>query len=160
MPAIFNHLIGAKYADLVDCSVGLRRAAPVLGGCFFYYSAPAPSFQFTHFLPPRSQSPPPPIPLFLTLLPPSHPLLECRRRRAAGRLRRCLGRGGRPPRPGPRWVPGAATTPRTALGPGGCHHAQDRAGSRGLPPQRPARALPRPGPHAPISEEPLGGAGG
>ena len=38
----------------------------------------------------------------------------------------------------------------------GGHHARDHAGSRGLPLQRPARALPRPGPHAPISEEPLG----
>ena len=43
---------------------------------------------------------------------------------------------------------------------GGGHHAWDRAGSRRLSPQRPARALPRPGPHAPISEELLGGVGG
>ena len=43
---------------------------------------------------------------------------------------------------------------------GGGHHARDRAGPRRLPPQRPARALPRPGPHAPISEQPLGGVGG
>ena len=42
----------------------------------------------------------------------------------------------------------------------GGHHAWDRAGSRRLPPQRPARALPRPGLHAPISEELLGGVGG
>ena len=42
----------------------------------------------------------------------------------------------------------------------GGHHAWDRAGSRRLPPQRPARALPRPGPHAPISEELLGGVSG
>ena len=47
------------------------------------------------------------------------------------------GRGAGRPRPGPRW------------------------GSRRLrQPWRPARALPRPGPHAPISEEPLGGVGG
>ena len=43
---------------------------------------------------------------------------------------------------------------------GGSHHAWDRAGSRRLPPQRLARALPRPGPHAPTSEELLGGVGG
>ena len=43
---------------------------------------------------------------------------------------------------------------------GGGHHARDCAGSRRLPPQRPARDLPRPGPHAPISEELLGGVGG
>ena len=44
---------------------------------------------------------------------------------------------------------GAAATPGTALG------------SRRLrQPWRPARALPRPGPHGPISEEPLGGVGG
>ena len=42
----------------------------------------------------------------------------------------------------------------------GGHHARDRAGSWRLPPQWPARALPRPGPHAPISEGPLGGVGG
>ena len=51
----------------------------------------------------------------------------------------------------------AQTPPRER---GGGHHARDRAGSQRLPPQRPARALPRPGPHAPISEEPLGGVGG
>ena len=50
----------------------------------------------------------PPVPFPLILLLPSYPFLECRRRGAAGRLRRCLGRG-------------AATTPGTALGPGGCH---------------------------------------
>ena len=72
----------------------------------FYYSAP--SFQFSHFLPQRSHSSLPPIPLFLILLPSSYPFLECRRRGAAGRLRRCLGSGG-------------ATTPGAALGPGGCH---------------------------------------
>ena len=42
---------------------------------------------------------------------------------------------------------GAATTPGTALGPGGCH-------PRGRP------GLSRAGPHAPISEELLGGVGG
>ena len=51
----------------------------------------------------------------------------------------------------------AQTPPRER---GGGHHARDRAGSWGQPPQRPARALPRPGLHAPISEEPLGGVGG
>ena len=51
----------------------------------------------------------------------------------------------------------AQTPPRER---GGGHHARGRAGSRRLPPQRPARALPRPGLHAPISEEPLGGMGG
>ena len=35
---------------------------------------------------------------------------------------------------------------------GGGHHARHRAGPWRLPPQRPARALPRPGPHAPISK--------
>ena len=52
------------------------------------------------------------------------------------------------------------TPPRGgAEGRGG--HARDRAGgSRRLKqPWRPARALPRPGPHAPIFEEPLGGVG-
>ena len=41
----------------------------------------------------------------------------------------------------------AQTPPRER---GGGHHARDRAGSWGLPPPRPARALPRPGPHAPL----------
>ena len=96
------------------------------GGCLaFHYSAP--SFQFSYFLPHRSHISLPPISLFkfLILLPPSYPFLECRRRGAAGRLRRCLGSRG------------------------GGYHARDRAGSRGLPPKGPARALPRPGPHAP-----------
>ena len=57
-----------------------------------------------------------------------------------------------------------AGSPRPAQTPpqerGGGHHARDRAGFRRLLPQRPAWALPRPGPHAPISEEPLGGVGG
>ena len=39
----------------------------------------------------------------------------------------------------------AQTPPRKR---GGGHHTQDRAGTRRLPPQRPVRALPRPGPHA------------
>ena len=47
-----------------------------------------------------------------------------------------------------------ATGRRLGSGRGG--HARDRAGSQRLPPQRPARALPRPDPHASISEEPLG----
>ena len=51
----------------------------------------------------------------------------------------------------------AQTPPRKR---GGGHPTRGRAGSWGLPPQKPARALPRPGPHAPISEEPLGGVGG
>ena len=77
----------------------------------------------TLFLPSNSFLP---ILLFLILfilLPTS----ECRRRGATGRLRRRLGSGGG-------------------------HHARDRAGSRRLPPQRPARALPRPGPHAPLPQ--------
>ena len=70
----------------------------------------------------------------LFLVPcPYHSALGCRRRGAAGRLRRWGREGG--------------------------HHARDRARSRRLPPQRPARVLPRPGPHAPISEELLGGVG-
>ena len=84
--------------------------------------------------------------LFLILCP--YPSLGCRRQGAAGRLRRR----------------GQAQTPRAgagaASGAGGGHRARDRAGSRRLPPQRPARALPRPGPHAPISEELLGDVGG
>ena len=51
----------------------------------------------------------------------------------------------------------AQTPPRER---GGGHHARGCAGSRRLPPQRPARALPRPGPHAPILKDPLGGVGG
>ena len=41
---------------------------------------------------------------------------------------------------------------------GGGHYmrARDRAGSRRLPPQKPARALPRPGSHAPNPEGSLG----
>ena len=63
----------------------------------------------SHFIPHRSPSSLPPAPLSLILLP-SYPFLECRRRGAVGWLRRCLGSGrGRPPRPGPRWVPGVAT---------------------------------------------------
>ena len=42
---------------------------------------------------------------------------------------------------------------------GGGHHAWDRAGSRRLPPQRPARTLPRPGPHAPLPNAPPTGPG-
>ena len=84
--------------------------------------------------------------LFLVLFPYSS--LGCGRRGAAGRLRRH----------------GQAQAPRAgsgaASGVGGGHHVWDRAGSRRLPPQRPARALPRLGPHAPISEELLGGVGG
>ena len=67
--------------------------------------------------------------LILLFFVPCLPSLKCRRRGAAGRLRRRFG------------SQGAATTPGAAT-------------------QRPARALPRPGPHAPISEEPLGGVGG
>ena len=85
--------------------------------------------------------------LFLVLCP-SYSSLECRRRGAAGRLRR------RGQAQAPRAGSGAAS------GAGGGHHARGCAGSRRLPPQRPARALPRPGPHAPISEELLGGVGG
>ena len=52
------------------------------------------------------------------------------------------------------FVSGAGGEPQAgsdaASGAGGGHHARDRAGSWGLPPQRPARALPRPGPHAPL----------
>ena len=76
------------------------------------------------------------FPLFLILF--SHPSLEWPWRGATGRPR-CRLRGG-----------------------GGGHQAWDHPGSQRLrlPPPRPARALPRPGPHAPISEEPLGGVGG
>ena len=74
--------------------------------------------------------------LFLLLYFLSYIFLECRRRGATSRLRRRLGSGG------------------------GGHHARGCAGSRRLPPQRPARALPHPGPHAPILKKPLGGVGG
>ena len=53
------------------------------------------------------------------------------------------------------WVGSRGQAQMPLEGRGGGHHARLR-----LPPQRPARALPRPGPHAPISEEPLGGVGG
>ena len=58
---------------------------------------------------PLSSSPriPPSLPHPLSFLPSSS--LECRKRGAAGRLRRRLGSGG------------TVTTPGTALGPGGCH---------------------------------------
>ena len=98
-------------------------------------------------LPPPSSSFPPSLLLFLIPYPPSFLLilpssssflppppsflLECRRL--------------------------APTPPRER---GGGHHVRGRAGSWGLSPQRPARALPLPGLHAPISEEPLGGVGG
>ena len=79
------------------------------------------SFRLHSFLPNSS----PLTLLFLILRHPSYSFLECRRRGATGRLGRRFGSGG------------------------GGHHARDRAGSRRLPPQRPARALPGPGPHAP-----------
>ena len=43
----------------------------------------------------------------------------------------------------------AQTPPRER---GGGHHARGRAGSRRLPSQRPARALPHPGSHAPLPQ--------
>ena len=63
--------------------------------------------------------------LFFILRHSSYSFLECRRRGATSRLGRRFGSKG------------------------GGHHAGDCAGSRRLPPQRPARALPRPGPYAP-----------
>ena len=58
-----------------------------------------------------SHSPPTLLPLLilLSLIHRPSPFREWRRRGAAGRLRRRLGSGGGPPRPGPRWVLGAAT---------------------------------------------------
>ena len=103
--------------------------------------------------------------LFLVLFPYSS--LGCGRRGAAGRLRRHgqaqapragSGATGRLRRHGQAQAPRAGSG--AASGVGGGHHVWDRAGSRRLPPQRPARALPRLGPHAPISEELLGGVGG
>ena len=74
----------------------------------------------TLFLPSNSFLP---ILLFLILFI-FFPTLECRRRGAAGRLRCRLGSGG------------AATTPGTALGPGGCH-PRGRPGLSRAPARKP-----------------------
>ena len=104
---------------LVDCSVGFRTG----GACglrmlAFYRSVP--SFPLS-----PSHSPPtlPPLLILLFLTHRPSPSRECRRRGAAGQLRRRLGSGG------------AATTPGTALGPGA---ATPEAGP-GSPAPRPAR---------------------
>ena len=75
-------------------------------GCLSFYQSAHFALSFPLVLSSKSHSFPL---LFLLLCLPSYIFLECRRRRAAGRLRRRLGSGG------------AATTPGTALGPGGCH---------------------------------------
>ena len=87
-----------------------------------------------------------PSPVLLLFLVLAFFLLLLPRMRPAGSHRQVLA----PPRGG-------------AEGRGG-HHARDHTQAGGFqrrrePPWRPAQALPRTGPHAPISEEPLGGTG-
>ena len=90
--------VTAASSSLVDCSkVGFKMCGTCSRWMLFSDS--------TLFLPSDSFLP---ILLFLILFI-SLPTSECRRRGAAGRLRCRLGSGG------------AATTPGTALGPGGCH---------------------------------------
>ena len=95
---------------LVDCSVGFRTGGTCsLQMLAFYRSVPSLPLSPSH-------SPLTLLPLLILLFPIHCPssFRECRRRGAAGRLRRRLG------------SEGAATTPGTAPGPGGCH-------SRGRP---------------------------
>ena len=133
----------ARY--LVDClGGGLQRCAILwlMNASFLVDSVGRPTS-----LPPRFSSIPLPFPFFLPILSfplvialPSLPHPSFSRMALA----RSHGQAQMPPE-----------------GRGGGHQARDRPGSQRLrlPPQRPARALPRPGPHAPISEEPLGGVG-